>query len=118
MHLEITCKVYLRELLDKDSAKEDRFPNAASTTHTTDKSAKTTHSFLAIMRYYFPTAWHSVRLVRDKKSYSNAHTHTNKHFWQSLRSTIRTLSQAKSKIRTEKIDENRKPLQLQDPPIR
>ena len=42
MHLEITCKVYLRELLDKDSAKEDRFPNAASTTHTTDKSAKTT----------------------------------------------------------------------------
>ena len=58
---------------------------------------------LAIVRYYFPDAWHEVSLVRPwQKKYTYPET---THFWQPFRSTIRTSSQAKSKIRTQKIDE-------------
>ena len=48
--------------------------------------------------------------LRQHLGYSNAHTKT-KHFKRSQRSKFRTLSLAQSKIRAQKIDEDRKPLQ-------
>ena len=71
----------------------------------------------AIAHYYFPVFLFSsvlrdirVSLVRTKKKLqqrTHTHTHTQKinktkHFWRSLRSRIRTLSQAKSKLRAQK----------------
>ena len=51
---------------------------------------------------------------RNNSTTQTTKTNKTKYFWQSLRSTIRTLSQAKSKIWAQKITENHRPLPLQD----
>ena len=69
----------------------------------------------AIVHYYFPVFLFPYSVTfgescpykkKKKKKTTPTHTHkkTNKtkHFWRSLRSTIRTLSQAKSKLRAQK----------------
>ena len=65
----------------------------------------------AILRYYFPVFLFPYCVTfgescpyRKKTTATHTHKKTNKtkHFWRSLRSIIRTLSQAKSKLRAQK----------------
>ena len=81
----------------------------------------------AILRYYFPVFLFPYCVTFDescpykKKKYSNAHTHKNKQNQTFLTITeIHNPNFITSKIQTPgpKFDENRKPLQLQDPQIR